>query len=238
MIAFYITGTSSGIGKALAEQALKAEGSIVYGFSRTNRIQHENFIHTSIDLSNTEKVKELKFAKHDDAYKIVLINDAGTLGEVKPVKRLSNNSIIDVFNLNTICPVILSSKILQTYEGTEVSIVIINISSGAARHPIESWAPYCASKAAIDMFSQVVQAEIGYDAKNLKIFSIAPGIVDTQMQDKIRETKPEDFPNLSKFVDYKNKGQLLSAELVAQKIFEVIEKPERHQNVLLDVRNL
>jgi len=238
MVVFYITGTSSGIGKALAEEALKIEDSVVYGFSRTNTIQNNRFKHTTVDLSDLEKVKQLYFEKHEDAFKVVLINNAGTIGDVKPLSRLSDNTLIDVFNLNTICPAILSSKIIKAYEGIDLSLVIVNISSGAGRHPIESWAPYCASKAAIDMFSQVVQAENGYDSKRIKVFSIAPGIVDTKMQETLRESQPEDFPDLSKFIEYKKKGQLLTTDVVARKILDVVEKPEIHQNVLLDVRHL
>ncbi len=238
MIIFYITGTSSGIGKALAEQALQIEESIVFGFSRTCSIKHANYKHIAIDLGNVDEVLKLNFEKHSDAYKVVLINNAGIVGEVKPIGKQANESIVNVFNLNTICPVILTNKLLQTYEGIDVSIVIVNISSGAARHPIESWTPYCASKAAIDMFSQVLQAENVYDTKKIRAFSIAPGIVDTNMQQQVRTSKPKDFPHLDKFIDYKNKGQLVLPEVVAQKILTIVENPEDHQNVLLDVRQL
>lgn len=237
MIIFYITGTSSGIGKTLAEQALQIEGSIVYGFSRSCSIEHPNYIHTTIDLSRIEDVVNLNFIKHTNAYKVVLINNAGILGEVKPIGRLSDSSIANVFKINTICPAILSNKFIQTYNDVDALQVIINMSSGAARHPVESWTPYCASKAAIDMFSQVLQAEKGYDLKGkLRVFSIAPGIVDTNMQQQVRNSEAKDFPHLDKFVGYKNKGQLLSTETVSKKILEIIEKPELHQNVLLDVR--
>jgi len=238
MIVFYITGTSSGIGKAIAEQALRIEDSIVYGFSRSCSIDHANYKHTTVDLSIVDEALRLNFEKHSDAYKVVLINNAGTVGEVKPIGKQSDEAIVNVFNLNTICPAVLVNKMIQTYNGEDVSMIVVNISSGAARHPIESWAPYCASKSAIDMFSQVLQAENGYDTKKLRIFSIAPGIVDTNMQQQVRESKPEDFPHLEKFIDYKKKGQLTTPEDVAQKILEIVEKPEGRQNVLLDVRQL
>lgn len=238
MTIFYITGTSSGIGKAIAEQALQIEDSIVYGFARTCSIDSPNYKHSSVDLSNIEEILSISFEKHLNAYKVVLINNAGILGDVKPIGMQTNESIVKVFNINTICPAILSNKFIQTYNGKDISMVIVNVSSGAARHPIESWAPYCASKAAIDMFSQVQQAENGYDSKNLKIFSIAPGIVDTNMQQQVRASNPQDFPHLEKFIGYKTKGQLISADLTAKKILEVVNKPENHQNVLLDVRQL
>lgn len=237
MTIYYITGTSAGIGKAIAEQALQIENSIVYGFSRTCSIEHENYKHTSVDLSNINEVNTLKFEKHPDAFKVVLINNAGVIGEIKSIGNQTNESIVKVFNLNTICPVLLSNKFIQTYKDISVSIVIINISSGAGRHPIESWAPYCASKAAIDMFSQVLQAEAGYESSNIKIFSIAPGIVDTNMQQQVRDSKSTDFPHLEKFIGYKKNGQLATADSVAMKILRIAEKPLEHPNVLLDARN-
>lgn len=239
MIVFYITGTSSGIGKALAEEALKIEGSIVYGISRSCTIGHPNYIHTNIDLSKTEDLLSLNFVKHEDAYKVVLINNAGTIGEVKPVGKLADEKILDIFKINTISPAILSNRFIQTYSDIDTKKIIVNISSGAARHPIESWASYCASKAAVDMFSQVLQAEMGYNSKGkTRVFSIAPGIVDTKMQQHVRNTEAKDFPHLDKFIGYKKNGQLTPVDLVAKKILEVVENPEKHQNVLLDVRQL
>lgn len=237
MIVFYITGTSSGIGKAISEQALQIEDSMVYGFSRTCTIQHSNYTHTTIDLSKVEDLVNLDFVVHTKAYKVVLINNAGTIGDVKPIGKHSNDSILNVFNLNTICPTLLTNKFIQSYHQIDVNLIIINISSGAARHPIESWAPYCASKAAIDMFSQVLQAEKGYDLKGkIRVFSVAPGIVDTNMQKSIRAADPKDFPLLDKFTGYKTNNQLTSADSVAKKILEIVEHPERHPNVIMDVR--
>jgi benzil reductase ((S)-benzoin forming) len=236
MTVFYITGTSTGIGKSIAQQVLKIDGSIVYGFSRSCSLEQANYIHTTVDLSNVDETSKIRLIKHPDAYKVVLINNAGTIGEVKPIGEQENNSIKNVLNLNTLTPIILTNKFLNVYKGLAIPIVIINISSGAARHPIESWAPYCASKAAMDMFSQVVQAENGYGSNNIKIFSVAPGIVDTNMQQQVRACDPKDFPHHNKFVDYKNNGLLATAESVAQKILEIIEKPLEYQNVLLDVR--
>ena len=53
-----ITGTGEGIGKATAELLLK-EGYLVFGYSRTNKINHPNFNFTVIDLSDIAQVNEL-----------------------------------------------------------------------------------------------------------------------------------------------------------------------------------
>lgn len=239
MTLFFITGTSRGIGKALAEQLLSIETNLVYGFSRTCTIEGSNYKHVFIDLSKIDEVKELFMPRHSEAERVVLVNNAGMLGEAKPFGRVDPNTIVDTLTLNMLTPMLLTHKLLESYSGSHIPILVINISSGAARHPIESWATYCASKAAIDMFSQVVQAENGYDVNGtLRVFSVAPGIVDTDMQTSIRASKPEDFPHLDKFVGYKEKGQLLPPQEAARRLIEIINRPSAHQNVLLDLRQL
>lgn len=238
MITFYITGTSQGIGKAIAEQALLIDDSVVYGFSRTSTINHKNYKHITIDLSLIDEILKINFAKNSDPQKVVLINNAGIIGDIKPIGEQTNESIVKVFTINTVCPAILTNKFIQNFKDIDTQIVIINISSGAGRHPIESWGTYCASKAAVDMFSQVQQSENGFDNPKLRVFSIAPGIVDTNMQQQVRSVDPKDFPHLEKFIGYKTKGQLTSTEVVAKKILEVVDKPENYQDVLLDARQL
>ena len=57
-----ITGTGSGIGKALAELLL-SKNYLVFGYSRTNQIENKNFTFTKIDLSDMEAVQKLQFPK-------------------------------------------------------------------------------------------------------------------------------------------------------------------------------
>ena len=61
---------------------------------------------------------------------------------------------------------------------------IVNISSGAAHAPKEGWAAYCISKAGLAMLTQSIHHE--YGAQGIRSFGIAPGVVDTEMQAKIR----------------------------------------------------
>ena len=61
---------------------------------------------------------------------------------------------------------------------------IINISSGAAHHPLEGWSAYCAGKAGLAMFSRAIALETS--GQNIRVFGFAPGTVDTEMQVQIR----------------------------------------------------
>ena len=60
----------------------------------------------------------------------------------------------------------------------------MNVSSGAAHHPLEGWGAYCASKAALAMLTRQCALEAG--DKGVRVYGFAPGTVDTQMQEMIR----------------------------------------------------
>jgi len=213
-----ITGTGSGIGKALAELLLSAK-YIVFGYSRTNQIKHNNFTFTPIDLSNLKEVQKIKFPKVEVATEVLLVNNAATIGSILPLDKKATTDIINEYNLNLITPTLLGKLFINTYSKNQK--ILINIGSGAATYPIASWSSYCATKSGLDMLTEVIEKE---KHKNLKVFSIHPGVVDTNMQQKIRESDAKYFSLLDKFTAYYNNGELNSADNVAQKIYRIIAK--------------
>lgn len=233
---FYITGGSRGIGKALVESALKTNNYFVYGISREQSVEHERYKHVALDLSNTNTLNELELPFDAEANKVVLINNAGMLGKVSPFGRQDNESIIKTHTINAIAPAVLSNWIIKKYSDTATQIVILNVSSGAARYPVAGWGNYCSSKASVDMLSKVIALENSNG--KVKVFAVAPGIVDTQMQAEIRQASPSDFSDLQRFKDYKKNGQLSDAQEVAENLMRIVNHPEKHQDTLLDVRKL
>ncbi len=97
--------------------------------------------------------------------------------------------------------------------------VLVNISSGAATKVYPGWAVYCASKAAVDQLSAVVAEE--EKANGLLVYSVAPGMVDTQMQEKVRASSPRDFPAVERFLEAKRSGCFNSPEWVADALLEL-----------------
>ncbi len=226
-----ITGTGSGIGKALAELLL-SENYLVFGYSRTNQIENKNFTFTTIDLSNLQEVQKMQFPNVDVATDVLLVNNAATIGSILPIDKKSEKEIIQEYNLNIISPTLLSRKFINTYSDNKK--LLINIGSGAANKAIASWSAYCATKSGLDMFTEVIAEE---KHKNLTIFSIHPGVVDTNMQKKIRESDAEFFPIRQQFIDYYSKNELFSADFVAQKIYQIIAKRVILTDVLVDLRD-
>ena len=226
-----ITGTGSGIGKALAELLLDKNYKVI-GYSRTNQIIHINFTFTKIDLSDLVATERLVFPEANKS-EVLLVNNAATIGTIAPFNKKTTKDIITEYQLNLISPTLLSQKFISTYKKN--SKLLINMGSGAANNPISSWSTYCATKAGLDMLTQVIAEE---NHENLTVFSVHPGIVDTNMQKKIRETKPDLFPLLSKFTSYYNNNELENTETVAKKLHYIIHNFTEFTKNILSIRDV
>ena len=226
-----ITGTGNGIGKAIAVLLLK-QGYFVYGISRTNDIDNTNFKHLEIDLSNVQKLQDIQLPKAK-GNKIILINNAATIGKISPLNLKSDVNIINEYNINIIAPTILCSKFINKY--VDIKKQIINISSGAANNAIASWNVYCASKSALDMITKVIDKE---KHDQLEIVSVHPGIVNTNMQKTIRTTKSTLFPERDKFRLYHLNNKLENVDIVAQKLFYIINNIRTFNNNILSIRDI
>lgn len=229
----FITGASSGIGKGIAE-ALLNEGTTVTGLQRRAGLSQPGYNHHELDLSNRNALEKFTFTGDPEAQRWVLINNAGTIGEVKPVQGLSAKATEHAFFLNLTAPVILTQKFLDACHSHQKEAVVINISSGAAAYAIPSWSTYCASKAALEQFTQVLHT----DHPEVGCLAISPGIVDTEMQDAIRSSNAEDFPEHERFVNYKKQGDLQSPAEVGKKIATFALHPEKAPGVSFSLRDI
>lgn len=229
----YITGSSSGIGLALAKAATAA-GHKVEGFSRRNKLEHPAYKHHTLDLSIPENLGQISFEGREGAQAMVLVNNAGTLGDVKPVDRLNPEKIDRAYRLNLTAPSILTRQFLAHTAGFAVPRMVLNISSGAGSYPIRGWSTYCASKAAIDMFTRVLRL----DHPEVFSWAVGPGVVDTEMQGEIRRTPASDFPEVGRFVDYKEQGELNAPEDVARKLLYLLDHPEDFPEACFSLRDL
>jgi len=227
-----ITGTGSGIGKALAELLL-SENYLVFGYSRTNQIENKNFTFTKIDLSNLEEVRKLKFPNINVATNVLLVNNAATIGSILPLDKKATTDIINEYHLNLITPTLLSRKFISTCPPHQK--LLINIGSGAANSPIASWSTYCVTKSGLDMLTEVINEE---NHDNLQLFSIHPGVVDTKMQYEIRNSDRRDFPLLDKFIAYYNDKELENIQDTAKKIYYILQNANKFSDNIISLRNV
>ena len=227
-----VTGTSRGLGKAIAIQ-----GWNVTGISRNQSIEHENYIHVIADLSDSNCVNALSLGLNPDAEDYLLIHNAGTLGEIGYVGEVSDAMIQKGFQLNLITPSILTNRFL--HETKHKKRTVVAITSGASKNQYDCWGMYCSSKAGLDAYFAVVmkEVELRNDIKT-RIYSIAPGVVDTSMQEQIRLSDKDSFSNLARFTELKELNQLDSAENVAKKIITFMFSENPFKNGRYDIREL
>jgi benzil reductase ((S)-benzoin forming) len=239
---YFITGTSKGIGKALAEELLKDEHNCVIGVCRNSTIRHKNYRHQPLDFSDIPAVEhnlQKVFRPYKDAERLVLINNAGVLGDIGYVgEGMPNERFEFVFDINVIVPAMLMNSFLQVYRSQLVPKVIVNISSGAGKYPVDGWASYCASKAALDMLSQTIQQEQEVRGSGVRVYALSPGVVDTAMQESIRESNIEKFSSVQRFRDYKEQGELASPEEVGRKIAWFLRNTDDFDQVMVSVRDM
>ena len=214
----FVTGVSRGLGKAIAELYL-SKGEKVTGIGRSAEIEHENFSFVQCDLSDLNAVRNLELTVSNEP--VTLINNAGIIGEITRISDMKHVDVDHVLTVNVSAPVILTQKIYQYLENKDV-FTLVNISSGAARRAIPSWASYCASKAALNMHTETFFLEEQEKGNNPKVYAVAPGVVDTGMQTQIRSANPENFSSLDNFKSLKDDGKLFSSEEAASRLFQLL----------------
>lgn len=230
---YIITGASSGIGLALATEALN-KGADVIGISRNQSITHNCYNHVALDLSNAEAVARYSFLPLKNYDTIVLVNNAGWIGPLKAIEKQTAEEINRAYQINVVAPAVLSSVFLRETKHFHSKRKIIFISSGAANYPIHSWATYGSSKAAVDLLAQT----IGLENQDVDVLSIAPGIVDTTMQQEIRSANPMDFPDSDRFKNYYLSGELTPPKDIAELLLKVIARSLTFEEKVFSLRNL
>lgn len=100
--------------------------------------------------------------------------------------------------------------------------MIVNVTSGAADHPIRGWNVYGATKAAMNMHTRVAGLEQEHAADSHKIIAFSPGIMDTEMQGTIRSADEKAFSEIDQFVSFKTNGELRQPAQVAETLVNLI----------------
>jgi len=226
---FIVTGASKGLGCAIVNSLLENSENRIIGISRTTNENHaKNGVkYYNVDLSESKNaiglmtniINSLTLTKNDEIY---LINNAGMINPIKTIENTEPLDLIKNINLNLVSLMLLSSEFIKGLENLNIKKRILNISSGAAKRAITGWNVYCSSKAAVDMFTQTIALEQNSKNYPVHVMAIAPGIVDTNMQETIRSSNSEDFRDIQQFKTFKEKGQLLKPEIVAQGILNLL----------------
>lgn len=210
-----ITGVSRGFGKAIAEHYL-ATGEKVVGIGRSATIEHPNCRFVYCDLLDVKAINSLSIELPNEP--ITLINNAGIIGDILRISDNAAPDIQEVLTLNVTAPTLLMQKIYAQISDKN-TFTLVNISSGAANRAIPSWAGYCASKAALNMITETFALEEREKGNTPKVYAVAPGVIDTEMQAHIRATDHNNFSAVANFQRMKNEGELFTPEEAANRLF-------------------
>lgn len=226
-----VTGASRGIGLGIVRFS-EAAGHRVAACARTRPEGAESTVTASVDVTDSAAVHSFarsvveRFGRID-----CWINNAGLLGPVQFAHDMAFDDFQTVMSINMGGVFLGSQAMAQQVRRQTGGGVLINVSSGAARKGCAGWSAYCASKAAVDRFSESIALEEA--SHGLRVHSVAPGVVDTGMQAQIRSTDRADFPNLDRFLALKKDDAFNSAAWVGRQLLGIAFDTDLHIDEVL-----
>jgi glucose 1-dehydrogenase len=198
-----VTGSSKGIGKAIALELAKEGYKIVLNARDENELteavndvkktiggNEERITYLAGDISQEDVCSSLiehtikKFGTID-----VLVNNAGIGGAQKSVHELTSDEWDYVIDVNLkgafLCTREAVKRMSNEGKSARKSYSIINISSVHESIPQPQSAPYSASKGGMEMLTKTVALEVA--DKGIRVNGIAPGAIATDMNKEILE---------------------------------------------------
>lgn len=237
-----LTGASRGLGAALAEQLLHPAARLLCLSRRPHPTltalagaagaQGEQW---AVDLAEPGPVAarlEAWLAGLDGATfsSATLINNAATLPRVGPLEDSDPGEIARTLRVGLEAPLLLSAAFLRATRAWPAERKVLNISSGLGRRAMAGQAAYCAIKAGLDHASRVMALD------GARVVSLAPGVIDTDMQVHLRDSGPQGFPDHARFVALKADGLLDTPPQAAAKVLAFLARPDFGREPVADVR--
>jgi 3-oxoacyl-[acyl-carrier protein] reductase len=188
-----VTGSSKGIGAAIAQRLAGDGASVVINYASSaapadalvKRIQSVGgkAIAAQADLSNPAEIPKLISATTKAFGRLdILVNNAGVY-KFFPLEAITAEHIDKHFNLN-VKALLLTTQAAVPHFGPEGGVVI-NISSGVALTPAPTSAVYSGTKAAVDVITRVLAMELG--SKKIRVVGVSPGVTVTEGLDAMEE---------------------------------------------------
>lgn len=236
-----LTGHTRGLGAAIAEQLLSrniAVLGVARGDNGTLAARFPGALEqVRIDLADTGALTSWlggdplrRFL--GDSRCALLINNAGI---VQPVGALGTQDpalVARAVAINVAAPLMLSAALAGAC-GNQRQARILHVSSGAASSAYPGWSVYCATKAALDQHARAAAADA---VPGLRICSLAPGVIDTDMQADIRAVPLEQFPLRQRFDALKRDGLLVSPADCARRLVEYLLSENFGREPVADLR--
>jgi benzil reductase ((S)-benzoin forming) len=246
---FVLTGTSRGMGAAMAAQLLAPEHALLCIARHSNdalaaqaQVAGARCEQWAIDLAQSMAAADrleawlaaLDAGSFDHA---TLINNAAALTRIGPIDQCSSTELAAAMRVGLEAPLLLGAAFLRATRTWTADKRVLNISSGLGRRAMAGQAAYCAAKAGMDHLTRAMALDEANRPNGAKLVSLAPGVIDTDMQVQLRAGDPAGFPEKAKFVGLKENAQLTSASDAATRALAYLARPDFGTHVVADVRD-
>lgn len=211
-----ITGVSE-LGADLYKNLSKKNVTItVLGRNAPTNIRKKDNIY-NIDFS---KKVNFKYDVLKNISKVIFLSNAGVIDPICSITKISEKQLKLNNNVNFISPFIIAAELTRVTKIKNILLHIVNISLGAANRAIPQWSAYCTRKASIKIALDCIVMEHKY----VTLKHINPGVLDTNMQVKIRSNERKLSPETQYVTNLYKNGLLIKPDVAALKIIKSIEK--------------
>jgi NAD(P)-dependent dehydrogenase (short-subunit alcohol dehydrogenase family) len=246
---YLLTGGSRGMGLAIAEQLLQKDNFLIC-ISRNPQAsltvhaqkmgaQLQQWSHDLAEGASASAALKQWLANQapGEFQSATLINNAGVIPNIVPLSQAEPHNLAMALRVGLEAPMQLCAAFLSATENWHIPRKVVNISSGLGRRAMASQAGYCAAKAGLDHFTRCLALEEALKPNGAKVSSLAPGVIDTDMQVQLRGASAEKFPDQAGFQQLKATGMLTSPADAATRILNYLARPDFGSNPVSDVRD-
>jgi NAD(P)-dependent dehydrogenase (short-subunit alcohol dehydrogenase family) len=166
-----------------------------------------------------------------------LINNAALLADPRPLADADPGALSAATRVGLEAPLLLTAAFLRATRAWTGDRRVLHMSSGLGRRAMASQGPYCAVKAGLDHLARAQALEEAQQPNGAKVCSLAPGVIDTDMQVQLRSADPRGFPDREAFVEMKTSGRLDAPAVAAGKVIAYLRRADFGANPVADVRD-
>lgn len=236
-----LTGASRGLGLAMAEQRLAAGHRLLTLSRRAPPLSHPALSAWTCDLADAAPVAQrladwLAAIDPSTVSTVHLINNAGVVSQLAPLSDVAAADLANALRVGLEAPMLLSAAFLRATAGWTMPRRVLLISSGLGRRAMAGSASYCAAKAGMDHLARAMALEQAALPHGAGVVSLAPGVIDTDMQTQLRQADPAAFADRERFVGLKEGGHLDSPAEAARKVLAFLDRADFGSEPVADVR--